>query len=157
MTDWFVRPADLREIGPVANWMAQLTPWRELDYSSDRLRRIMEAELGNTFVAVAPGESSPVGLLVARPQGAFGQPYLVLLAVRGDYHRLGVGASLLKWWERRECAAGARNLFLCVSRFNTTAQSFYRKHGWIEVGVLSDYLRGGMDEVVLRKTFGPLL
>jgi ribosomal protein S18 acetylase RimI-like enzyme len=49
------------------------------------------------------------------------------------------------------------NVFLCVSSFNSIAQKFYKKLGYQIVGVLKNYLVEGHDEILMRKTTGPIL
>ena len=70
----------------------------------------------------------------------------------------GIGRALMEWAEAevfdRRCA---RNLFLLVSDFNTPARRFYERLGFAEVGRLPDYLVAGRDEIIVRKTGGPLL
>ncbi len=48
------------------------------------------------------------------------------------------------------------NVFLCVSSFNKKAQNFYQKLGYKKVGVIIDYLVEGYDEILMRKTVGPI-
>jgi ribosomal protein S18 acetylase RimI-like enzyme len=49
------------------------------------------------------------------------------------------------------------NVFLCVSSFNTDAQRFYKKLGYQVVGVLENYMVNGYDEIIMRKTTGPIV
>jgi ribosomal protein S18 acetylase RimI-like enzyme len=52
--------------------------------------------------------------------------------------------------------ARGKNLFACVSDFNTGARRFYRRQGFVEVGPLPDLLVSGSAEILLRKTTGPV-
>jgi ribosomal protein S18 acetylase RimI-like enzyme len=51
----------------------------------------------------------------------------------------------------------SKNVFLCVSSFNKEARKFYLKHGYQNVGLLKDYIVKGHDEILMRKTTGPML
>ncbi|MFM2129151.1 MAG: hypothetical protein RL477_697, partial [Pseudomonadota bacterium] len=55
----------------------------------------------------------------------------------------------------RAVFARTKNLFACVSDFNTTARGFYRHHGFQEIGPMPDFLIPGSAEMLLRKTAGP--
>ena len=52
----------------------------------------------------------------------------------------------------RECP----NVFLFVASFHPRAKQLYLRLGYQEVGILKDYLSEGLDEILLRKTIGPL-
>ena len=102
----------------------------------------------NSLGKLAPGRNAKINLVLD----------LMLLAVATEYRRRGVGRALVTWLEREAFEArGAANLFLCVSAFNEPARRFYRCLGYEEVGVLSGYLRPGVDEVLLRKSVRSLL
>jgi RimJ/RimL family protein N-acetyltransferase len=45
---------------------------------------------------------------------------------------------------------------MCVSSFNRRAARLYRRLGYERVGRLRDYVVAGQDEILLRKTLGPL-
>ena len=57
----------------------------------------------------------------------------------------------------KEIFSTCANVFLCVSSFNEDALEFYLKFGYEKVGVLKDYLVGGHDEILMRKTVAPIL
>ncbi|HEY0787399.1 MAG TPA: N-acetyltransferase, partial [Thermoanaerobaculia bacterium] len=48
------------------------------------------------------------------------------------------------------------NAFLCVSSFNEGAKRLYERSGYEVVGVLRDYLVRSYDEILMRKTIGPI-
>jgi ribosomal protein S18 acetylase RimI-like enzyme len=45
---------------------------------------------------------------------------------------------------------------MCVSSFNKKAQQLYRRLGYKKIGVLKNFIVPGHDEILLRKTLGPL-
>jgi ribosomal protein S18 acetylase RimI-like enzyme len=67
----------------------------------------------------------------------------------------GVGRALLEFAEQR-IFRETPNVFICVSDFNRDARGFYAKLGYEEVGELKDYVVRGHNEILLRKTIGPL-
>jgi ribosomal protein S18 acetylase RimI-like enzyme len=80
--------------------------------------------------------------------------YLELFAVADWTRGKGLGKRLLEYVES-VVFARARNLFACVSDFNTQARAFYQKHGYQEIGPLPNLLIPGSAEILLRKTTGP--
>lgn len=133
------------------------TPWRELGYDAARCSSLIAPHLDEIRVATDE-DDRPAGFLRWRPDAFLGQAYLHLLAVAPEQRRQGIGRILVQWlecevFERR----GAANLFLCVSAFNGPGRAFYHRLGYEEAGLLRDYLRPGMDEVLLRKSVRPLL
>lgn len=96
-----------------------------------------------------------VGFLILQMRGPF-VGYLQTICVAPEARGRGLGSEMLRWAERRVFAV-APNLFLCVSSFNLDARRLYERLGYETVGVLKDYLVRGHDEILMRKTSGPLL
>lgn len=130
-------------------------PWRTLGYTTqdwDKLFAIIEAgEPRQSYVI--EGDGQPGGLAVVRQQFLFGD-YLELLAISPAQRGRGLGRLLLTHVEEQTFAR-AKNLFACVSDFNTDARRFYERQGYAEVGRLENFLVAGRDEILLRKTIGP--
>ena len=49
------------------------------------------------------------------------------------------------------------NVFICVSAFNESAIRLYTRFGFSLVGILKDFVKEGYDELLMRKTIGPML
>ncbi len=104
---------------------------------------------GELFVAEHDGKVA--GFAWIDPRGAFSSaPYLRLIAVDEAVRGAGIGASLLAEFEARTAGVG-RDWCLLVSDFNTAAQAFYEKHGYIKSGLLHEFARTGIDEVLMVK------
>jgi hypothetical protein len=54
-------------------------------------------------------------------------------------------------WTARNAAETSRNLWACVSDFNTSARTFYARQGFEEIAPLDGLVQPGMAEVLLRK------
>jgi len=107
---------------------------------------------GELFVAEAGGRMA--GFAWIDPRGAFSSaPYLRLIAVDASLRGSGVGAALLDEFEARTAAVG-RDFCLLVSDFNEAAQRFYERHGYAKRGVLPDFARPGIAEVLMVKKRG---
>ena len=78
-------------------------------------------------------------------------PYLQLLAVLPEFQGRNLGLRLLQWMEFEARGAEARQLWLCVSTFNTRAQAFYQRFGFEAVAVLDKLASDASDELLMRK------
>jgi GNAT superfamily N-acetyltransferase len=78
-------------------------------------------------------------------------PYLELLALLPKAQGQGIGANILAWFEQEALKAGARNLWVCASLFNTRALRFYERHGFEQAATLPGLVADGYDEILLRK------
>jgi ribosomal protein S18 acetylase RimI-like enzyme len=100
-------------------------------------------------IADAGGERC--GLVLVRPAGVAGAPYIVSIAVADTRRSRGVGAVLLAHVEEA-CRSRSRHLFLCVSSFNLRARQFYERHGFKAVGAFPDFIIEGADEILMHKS-----
>ncbi len=101
------------------------------------------------FVAEKAGRT--VGFAWAEPRGAFASaPYLRLIVVAESERGSGVGAALLSEFERRTAHVG-RDWCLLVSDFNKPARRFYERRGYRKAGVLPDFARPGIAEILMVK------
>jgi diamine N-acetyltransferase len=78
-------------------------------------------------------------------------PNLQMLAVREDFQRIGAGGAVLRWFEAEARLHERRNIWLCVSGFNTGAIKFYERHGFVAATVIDNLLQSGVDELLMRK------
>ena len=84
--------------------------------SRDKSPRATATETGATRYQIIANDQ-PAGVLVMRNPWLHG-PYLHLLGLLPAYHRRGIGDIALRWIEA-EAQGHFRNLWLCVSAFNT--------------------------------------
>jgi ribosomal-protein-alanine N-acetyltransferase len=78
------------------------------------------------------------------------QLHVLNIAVRRDRQRSGVGTALLRAAAAAAARAGLAELTLEVRRGNRSARSFYRRHGFVEIGVRPGYYPDtGEDALVL--------
>ncbi len=105
---------------------------------------------------VARAGDAVVGVALYRVDGPMPLPaYLHLLAVAEGWRGQGVGRALLEHVEREVFAHGP-NLFLCCTADNGAARRFYERAGYRPVGALAELLQSGLDEILYRKTLGPI-
>jgi ribosomal protein S18 acetylase RimI-like enzyme len=148
-----IRPvADDREAHAAATIMATSEPWITLGRSFDKsLATLHDTEL-ERYVAI--DENEVIGFVLLSMRGPF-TGYIKSVAVRDDWRSRGLGARLIRFAEER-IFSDAPNVFICVSSFNHRARAFYERLGYEVVGSLRDFVVRGHDEILLRKTVGPL-
>ncbi|MFD4839468.1 tRNA (adenosine(37)-N6)-threonylcarbamoyltransferase complex dimerization subunit type 1 TsaB [Achromobacter sp. NPDC058515] len=83
--------------------------------------------------------------------------HLLVIAVSKHLHRQGLGGELLDWCEQRARERGLEGVLLEVRPSNTSAVSFYKRHGYLQIGVRRAYYpaeKGGReDALVMQKRF----
>ena len=140
------------EARAAATIMATSEPWITLGRTFDRCLATLHDEALERYVAVEDGEV--IGFVLLTMRSAF-TGYIKSIAVRDDWRRRGLGARLMAFAEER-ILRESPNVFICVSSFNDRAQAFYQRLGYEVVGPLRDFIVRGSDEILLRKTTGPL-
>ncbi|MHC1745360.1 MAG: GNAT family N-acetyltransferase [Syntrophobacteraceae bacterium] len=142
-------PVTSETAGALSISLSQMDPWRTLGYLADGLRRYLLREdpgLARTAVFKA-GELA--GVVCVRSPWLRGAS-LELLAVLPECRGEGVGAEIMGWIEDRALPVGP-NLWTTVSSFNVEAQRFYERCGFEPVACLTDLIKSGFDELLLRK------
>jgi ribosomal protein S18 acetylase RimI-like enzyme len=139
-----------------AEWCARLMsasePWLTLRRGYEDSLRIVSDP--SREVHVAWGRAERLGFAVLSMKGAF-VGYLQAICVAPEARGRGVGSWLMAFVEERVFRESP-NFFLCVSSFNPDARRLYEHLGFEVVGTLRDYIVRGHDEILMRKTKGPL-
>lgn len=108
---------------------------------------------GNTGVLAEDDAGHLAGFAIGgkqRRQGSlFGR--LITIDVDPARRRQGVGHLLLEETERQLRDGGAGSVLLEVAIDNTTAQSFYERHGYVRTGRIPGYYLGRIDALVMEK------
>lgn len=126
-------------------------PWTEYETSFQIDAETFSAT-GETVVAMV--EESFAGVVWWLPSGAFGQSgYIKTIGVHDAFQSTGIGTRLLDEAEASIFDKYDRSdIFLLVSAFNDRAQTFYKRSGYEQVGILSGYVEAGIDEIIMRKS-----
>lgn len=101
------------------------------------LRSIADAA---TNVVVAPGGDHLDGFGIMKYHDD--EAHLLLLAVRANAGRRGIGAALVAWLEDSARIAGIGQVTLEARLTNHGARSFYARLGYREIQTLPGYYRG---------------
>ena len=70
------------------------------------------------------------------------EAHLLLLAVRADAGRRGIGSALVTWLEQSARVAGVGQVVLEARLANAAARAFYAKLGYREIQTLPGYYQG---------------
>lgn len=94
--------------------------------------------------------SDAVGALVVRQDWLLG-PYLRHLSIAQSARGQGLGAFALLWLENYARDRNQRNIWLCVSEFNTAARRFYTRHHFETMTTITDLVVTGENEILMRR------
>lgn len=132
--------------------MAASDPWLKLGLRKEHCVRTFSVPFRETWAA-REGKAM-AGFVVITMYGTF-RGYIQVLFVAPRYRGGGLGQELMRFAEGK-IFARSPNVFLCVSSFNKGALRFYRRLGYKRVGLITDFFEKGSDEILMRKTVGPL-
>ena len=136
-----------------AEMIANSKPWTTLGITYDQVMITLEDTLNEVFVSYIKEEI--VGTIIIQTKGAF-SGYLKSIAVKTGWRDKHLGKLMMEFIENQIFSKSA-NVFLCVSSFNLNAQKFYLKLGYEIIGELKNYMVEGHNEILMRKTIGPIL
>ena len=109
--------------------LAAIDPWARLNYSAEQVAAFLgRTEDGASRYQIVATEAI-AGTIVVRNPWLVG-PYLNILGLLPVFSGRGIGEVVLNWFEAEARRAEFRNIWLCVSSFNTEAQRFYLAHGF---------------------------
>ena len=106
-------------------------------------------------VYVARYENELAGFVVLQVCGSF-KGYIQTICVKEQFRGCGFGKKILAFCESRILELSP-NIFICVSGFNTGAIKLYQSQGFKLVGELTDFIKEGFTELLLRKSVSPLI
>ncbi len=75
---------------------------------------------------------------------------ILMLAVRGEFSRMGIGTSLLESCKQYARLRGMGSMVLEVREGNSSAISFYTRSGFREVGLLDGFYDDGGRALVMK-------
>ena len=136
-----VGPHDLEQVNSIAN-----DTLRE-SYNMELFTHLFENQSGSFFVAEFEGEVLGFALAVPLTQRSM---RILMLAVRSDMQRAGVGRALLDLCKEHAKLRMMAEMVLEVSIDNENAIEFYRKNGFSVISVIKKYYNDGSDAFVMK-------
>jgi ribosomal protein S18 acetylase RimI-like enzyme len=145
-----LRPLAAENAARLGTALAAMPPWSVTGSPAESLIRSLRREVPglSRFEIVAGGELA--GMAAIQHPFLHG-PYLQLLAVLPGFQGRNLGLRVLEWMEAQARLEEARQLWLCVSTFNSRAKSFYERFGFEPVAVLDKLASDRSDEIFMRK------
>lgn len=137
----------------IAHEMKNNDPWKQLGMDERQCLLSFEGPCKEIHVATVRNEFA--GLVIIQTGGSF-KGYIQTLFVTKLYQSKGIGSALLAYAEQRILKLSP-NVFICVSAFNDRARRLYLSKGYKQIAVLHDFIKEGFDELLLRKTVGPII
>ncbi len=148
------RPLRPEDVPRLMQWLPQEPLMRRYQLDDEVLELALRTALPTGDIlrtADAPGAPC-CALAWTQPWAGLGRgAYLRLICVQPDRQGQGLGQALLEACEEASRARGQENLMLLVSDYNARAQTFYRRCGYVQAGVLTDYILPGVDELLFWK------
>lgn len=136
-----------------AQIMSTSEPWITLQRNFAASLKILLNPHREIYVATLKTEI--IGFIILQLEGTF-TGYIQTIAVKEGWRNQGIGSTLLAFAEDKIFSTQP-NVFLCVSSFNKKAQKLYRRLGYEKIGGIRNFIVNGHDEILLRKTIGPLV
>ena len=144
-----VREVTIEELDKVSEIDEDAFP--EMSYPLFVLRQFFDICKG--YFLVAADENGDLdGYTLGNLDLNYKKGWVLSLAVRKNRRSGGIGfqltSSLIEKLEKK----GAREIFLTVAPQNKSAAGLYKKLGFQEIGIDSNYYRDGEDRVLMKKT-----
>ncbi len=130
--------------------LAAMPPWSVIAWPAARLAAGFKREVPSVhrFELLVEGELA--GIAGIQNPFLYG-PYLQILAVLPGFQGRYLGSAILEWMEREARMQESRQLWLCVTTYNTRARAFYERFGFKEAAVVDKLATEVSDEVLMRK------
>jgi ribosomal-protein-alanine N-acetyltransferase len=120
-------------------------------YTAEELRHFLSAR--DALVRVADRDGEILGFIIAqiyRGRPTF-QARIITIDVAPQHRKSGIGALLMDACEQEMRRRLVTRVRLEVAVANSSAQSFYRKYRYEEIGRIPEYYPTGEDALVLQK------
>lgn len=144
---------DSEDFAACALMMSKSDPWITLEMSFDQCLKAFEGKAKEVYVIKK--ENQIAGFVILQVEGTF-KGYIQTICVNENYRGKGFGNKLLLFCEERILKISP-NIFICVSSFNKGAIKLYYEFGFKLIGELENFVKEGFTELLLRKTFGPII
>ncbi len=156
--DVALRPLTVENAQVLGKTIAAIPPWSVIGFPAERFVSWLQRREPSMRKFEVLADAKLAGVIVIQEPFLHG-PYLKLIAIFPEFQGQSLGLRLLEWMEAQARQMEARQLWLCVSTFNTRARTFYERFGFEAVAVLDKLGTDASDELLMRKRLfygGPL-
>ena len=143
---------EINAINELSFMVASLDFFKGYGYSQRHINNLLlDGHLDSrSELLVARNEGQIVGLGWFVARGGFDRcGYLRLIAVSSEFQGRGIGQMLLKTIEQRHL--DDYGIALLVTKDNRSAQLFYERMGYVQVGAIPEFVRPGRTECIYYK------
>lgn len=144
---------DSNHFAVCALMMTKTDPWIRLEMNYDQCLKAFDGSSKDIYIILLENEIA--GFVILQMEGTF-KGYIQTICIDEDYRGKGFGKKLLEFCEERILKVSP-NIFICVSSFNKGAIKLYYDFGFKLIGELEDFVKEGFTELLLRKTYGPII
>ena len=135
---------------------------RDIAYSKDELRFYLRRPGAFTLVAGSTDEVSDatwpaILAFVVAESSRRGMGHIITIDVRAQARRHHIGSALLDAAEERLRASNCHAVRLETAVDNSSALSFYKRHGYDVIKIIPHYYSNGLDALLLEKNLLPVL
>jgi len=148
-----IKTTDPAHLGYCARMMAATDPWIRYGMDYQLCLTSFEGDYREIYILEIGKEIA--GFVILQMAGTF-KGYIQTLCVDSKKRGQGLGKKLLQFCEERILEISP-NIFICVSEFNVGAIKLYKEFGFELIGKLHDFVQPGLTELMMRKTFGPIV
>jgi ribosomal protein S18 acetylase RimI-like enzyme len=149
-----VRALERDDASAIAHLMSAHPLWQARDSKeqSGAIARCLDRGEYGLVAELLDHDHRTLAGFVIMSDGTFGEHgYIRLIGARRELTGQGIGTRLLWEAERLFVHQGIRRVFLLCTDWNTAAQLFYERHGYVRVGALPDWLEQGVCELIYVK------
>jgi len=115
---------------------------------------VLRRKIEEKTVVLAEVDEKPIGYL--RIEYLWLKiPYLSVIGVDEEYQRRGVGTAMIKFLEEHLSRSGHNILYSSSQADEPGPQTWHRKIGFEECGIIAGINDGGVGEVFFRKQLNP--
>ena len=143
---------DMGDLEWCARLMSNNEPWITLERPYLSSIQLLQDPLSQLFLMTEG--NTPLGFVMIKLQGPF-TGYIQTIVIIEEARGKGIGEAAIQYVEELIYKVSP-NIFICVSSFNKRAEQLYLRMGFEKIGVLKNYIKKGYDELLMRKTKGPL-
>lgn len=154
MSNPIFREAKAQDIPMLADIISTTEAWQRYNIDYTTAIRLLESMEDTIYVAEIGDQIGGFVTLRTNGVGNIGA-YMRMIAVAEIYRGRELGRKLMDYISEIAFQK-TPNLFLICSVDNSDARRFYEKVGFAKAGTLSNLVLEGHDEILYRKTTGPM-